>query len=165
MSLCIITNSNKSIYSSSDQFIAINNNYSTQNFQGKQRSAPSRNYSFDMSDFNTTLRQFKIEGHSLRVAGYTNYWMIMYFDFTKNINDNIAYYQITNVVPANDLCIIYPANKNTEHDTFCWEYLTNTSITNAALVTLVIELFDENNNIITPTSFSGSYTVQSYSLS
>lgn len=165
MSLCIITKSNQSIYSSSDQFIATNHNYSTQNFQGKQRLAPSRSLSFDMSGFNTTSQCFEIGGATYIVEGYTNYWMILYFDFTKNIQDNIAYYQITNVFPSNDPCIIYPANKNTEHDTFCWEYLTNTSITNATYAAIVIELFDENNNIITPTSFSGSLTVQIYSLS
>lgn len=165
MSLCIITSTNKSIYSSSDQFTATNANYSTQNFQGKQRSYSSRNYSFDLTNFNTTLKQFKIEGSFLTASGYQYYYLIFYFDFTKNIQDNIAYYQITNVLPIDDPCIIYPANKNTEHDTFCWEYLTSTKITNGVGSSIVIELFDENNNIVTPTSFSGSFTVVSYSLS
>lgn len=83
---------------------------------------------------------------------------------TKNLSDNICYYQINNQLSEINPSIIYPANQNINQDSICFTYIGSNTHTNESGVRLVIEAFDSSRTRITMTNLDYNCKLKMYSI-
>lgn len=148
----IITTDNKFIYDTGDTFIISSNQFTcadintTSGFRGNIRQIKTLSRTVETSN-NAYV-------HILSYSPSTNNWYNFYFilevDITKDLSDNIAYYNIVDILSKADPCINYPASKNSIHDSFTWFYIHGVGIQNGYRPSYAISFYNEDNQQIAP---------------
>lgn len=158
MSIITTTNNNFN-YKSPPEFISFNvQNDTTQTFSGDIRKV--KEYNFSMTYGNKGYGHNT--GNNFSENNYTVYYVIANITITKPTNNNISFYQISEIVQRNDPCAAYPANKNLLVDTINWIYLTSTSIDNGTLIALRLYCYDDNENLLDVQDLTVTANVKCY---
>lgn len=148
----IITTDNKFIYDTDDPFIISSNQFTctdvntTSGFRGNIRQFESLSRTIETSN-NAYVH---ILAYRPSAYNWYNFYFVLEVDITKDLSDNIAYYNIVDILSKADPCINYPASKNSIHDSFTWFYISGAGIQNGYGPSYAITFYDENNQQIAP---------------
>ena len=142
----ITTNNNIFNYNTQPTLFNIQNqNNTTQTIDGNVRTVTEYNvYMYRQEE------SYKSDRYNFSTNNFTFCYIIVDATIKKPQENNIAFYQLIEVLQKTDPCIIFNADPNTEIDTINWIYLGSSIITNGLRYQYVLECYDENNNLINP---------------